>query len=105
MHSCWGLTIWVLLPSHKREDGLGIVIGLLFAGSTRILSVIRQFIDTSKITDGITARETQNSALAPGRGVTPVQSCPSFPSPVAELASLTYSLQPPRKPHLKVGVS
>lgn len=49
------LTLWVLLAGHEREDGLGIVIGLLLAGGTRVLPIVRQLVDTSQIADGITA--------------------------------------------------
>lgn len=58
------LTIWVLLAGHEGEDRLGVVIGLLLAGGTRVLPIVRQLIDAPQVTDGITARETGKSVLA-----------------------------------------
>lgn len=41
----WGrsacLTIGVLLAGHEGEDRLGVVIGLLLAGGSRVLPVVR----------------------------------------------------------------
>ena len=64
---CVCLTFWVLLSGHEGQDRLGIVIGLLLAGGARVLPVVRQLVDTPQIADGVTARETRKSVLAPTR--------------------------------------
>lgn len=40
-------TIPMLLSRHQRQDGFGVVVGLLFTGSPRILSIISQLIYTT----------------------------------------------------------
>lgn len=65
------LTIWVLLTGHKGEDRLGVVIGLLLAGGTRVLPVVRQLVDTPQVADGVTAREIGKSVLAKGSSLVP----------------------------------
>ena len=47
-------TFWVDLFGHEREDGLGVLVGLSLAGSTRVLSVVRQLSGAAQITDRVT---------------------------------------------------
>ena len=37
---------------HEGEDGFRIVVGLLFAGCTRVLAVVGQLIHPAQVTDG-----------------------------------------------------
>lgn len=58
MEDIWcGRTIGVFLAGHERQDGFGIVVGLLFTGSAWILAVVGQFIDSAQITDCVTIKE------------------------------------------------
>lgn len=48
-------TVMVFLSGHQRQDGLGVVIGLLLARRSRVLAVIGQLVDTTKVADRVTA--------------------------------------------------
>ena len=61
----------MLLAGHKGEDRLGVVIGLLLAGGTRVLPIVRQLVDTPQVADGVTAREIGKSVLAKGSSLVP----------------------------------
>lgn len=58
-------TVLVFLSGHQRQDGLGVVVGLLLARSSRVLAVIGQLVDATQVADRVTARE-------------PVLECSSF---------------------------
>lgn len=48
----------MFLPCHEGEDGLGIVIGLLLTGSSRVFPIVGQFVHSAKVTDGVTKWKT-----------------------------------------------
>lgn len=50
-------TVLVFLSGHQRQDGLGVVVGLLLARSSRVLAVIGQLVDATQVADRVTARE------------------------------------------------
>jgi len=56
-------TIRVFLTGHEGEDGLSIIICLLFTRSSWILAVIGQFIDTTQVTNCITMSEENYNRL------------------------------------------
>lgn len=47
-------TVGVFLSGHQRQDGLGVVVGLLLARSSRVLAVIGQLVDAAEVADRVT---------------------------------------------------
>ena len=62
-------TLRVLLACDERQDGLGVVVGLLLTGSTRVLPVVGQLIHTTQVTDGVAEGVTHRVMVGPHKSL------------------------------------
>jgi len=62
------LTLRMFLPSHKREDGFCVVVGLLFAGCTGVLAVVGQLVHPTQVADGVAKEKVGSQILCADLG-------------------------------------